>query len=66
MASLINKIVRITSDNESYKEFLDMDLIVVERYYQSDRDDEPIYDLEIVNSGFKFPFSLYEYEFEEV
>lgn len=66
MKSLINKVVRITSDNENYKEYLDKELIIVESYFQEDRDDEPMYDLDIVNSIEVFPFSLYEWEFELV
>lgn len=66
MKSLINKVVRITSDNENYKEYLDKDLIIVKSYFQKDRDDEPMYNLDIVNSIKVFPFCLYEWEFELV
>lgn len=66
MKPLINKVVRITSSNENYEPYTDKYLIVTERYYQEDRDEEPIYDLDIVNSTEEFPFSLYEWEFEVV
>lgn len=66
METMINKIVRITSDNENYIPYLNMDLVITERYYQEDRDDEPIYDLDIVGSDLEFPFSLYEWEFEVI
>ena len=58
--------VRITSNNENYIDYVGIDLVIVERYYQEDRDDEPIYDLEVIATGESVPFSLYEYEFEEV
>ena len=66
MVQLINKTVRIVSDNENYTPYINKDLIVTQCYYQEDRDIEPIYDLDIVNSTEVFPFSLYEWEFEVV
>lgn len=64
METLINKIVRITSDNENYIPYLDKDLIVTACYYEEGKDEEPIYDLDIINSLIEFPFSLYKWEFE--
>jgi hypothetical protein len=66
MRDLIGKVVRITSDNENYTEYLGKEFVIVECYYQEDRDDEPIYDLEFIDVDEVFPFSLYEWEFEVV
>ena len=33
MKSLINKVVRITSDSENYKEYLDKELVIVDCYH---------------------------------
>lgn len=66
MKRLLNKIVRITSGNENYQPYVDKYLIVTNRYFEEDKDEEPIYDLDIVNSTEEFPFSLYEWEFEVV
>ena len=63
---MVNKIVRIISDNENYINYTGIDLVITERYLQEGRDEEPIINLNIVDSGELFPFSLYEWEFEEV
>ena len=63
---MVNKIVRIISDNENYIDYIGIDLVVTERYFQEDRDEEPLFNLNIVDSGELFPFSLYEWEFEVV
>jgi hypothetical protein len=57
---------RIVSDNESYIPYLNKDLIITACYFQEDKDIEPIYDLDLLGSDVVFPFSLYEWEFEEV
>lgn len=66
MRNLIGKVVRITSDNENYIDYLGKEFVIVECYYQEGRDDEPIYDLGFIDVDGVFPFSLYEWEFEEV
>lgn len=63
---MISKTVRIISDNDNYIPYLNKDLTITEVYYDADKDGEPIYDLDIVGSTEEFPFSLYEWEFEEV
>jgi len=74
MANLINKVVRITSDNENYTEFLGLDLIIVDainsvrenQFYDYSMNGMYLCDLEVLESGLYVPYSLYEYEFEVV
>lgn len=61
-----NTVVRITSDNPNYYRYLNKDFVIVECYYQEDRDEEPIYDLVSRIDSKVFPYSLYEWEFEVV
>jgi len=63
---LIGKKVRITSDNPNYYRYLNKELIIIESFFQEDRDEEPIFDLEFIDTEVLFPFSLYEWEFEVV
>lgn len=71
---MINKIVRIISDNECYSEYIGKDLIITDvvnsvrenQFYDSSMNGMYLCDLEILESGEPVPFSLYEYEFEEV
>lgn len=71
---LINKVVRICSDNENYTEFIGVDLIIVDavnsvrenRFYDYSMNGIYLCDLEVLESGLSVPFSLYEYEFEDV
>lgn len=66
---LLNKKVRITSDNENYVDWLDRDLKIT---YASNKglgyDDsmypEKLCDLEDFETGESCPFALYEYEFQ--
>lgn len=72
--TLINKIVRITSDNENYADYLDKDLIIVDavnstrenQFYDYSMNGMYLCDLEVLETGLEVPFSLYEYEFEVV
>jgi hypothetical protein len=74
MAQLIGKVVRIISDNDNYKEFLDKDLIITDavnstrenQFYDYSMNGMYLCDLEVLESGLSVPFSLYEYEFEVV
>jgi hypothetical protein len=71
---MINKVVRIISDNDNYTEFLGIDLIIVEavnsvrenQFYDSSMNGMYLCDLEVLESGLSVPYSLYEYEFEVV
>jgi hypothetical protein len=71
---MVGKVVRIISDNESYTEFLGKDLIIVDainsvkesQIYDYFMNGMYLCDLEVLDSGLSVPFSLYEYEFEEV
>jgi hypothetical protein len=71
---LINKVVRIVSDNENYSEYVGKDLIITDvvnsvrenQFYDSSMNGMYLCDLEVLESGLSVPFSLYEYEFEEV
>lgn len=58
--------VRIISDNESYFDYLDCNLVITQCYYEDGKDENPIYDLDIISSTEEFPFSLYEWEFEVI
>lgn len=64
MKSLINKVVRITSDNENYKEYLDKELVIVDCYHVEGG--ERGYSLVNRTDSRVFPYSLYEWEFELV
>lgn len=66
---LKGKRVRIISDNESYSEYLDKDLIIVDAYnkgcfYDDSMFPEKLCDLEVAETGEQVHFALYEYEFE--
>ena len=71
---MINKVVRIISDNDSYSEYVGKDLIIVDavnsvrenQFYDYSMNGMYLCDLEVLDSGLSVPFSLYEYEFEEV
>lgn len=71
---MINKVVRIISDNENYSEYVDKDLIITDtvnsiresQFYDYSMNGMYLCDLEVLESGLSVPFSLYEYEFEEV
>lgn len=71
---LIGKVVRIISDNENYTEYLDRDLLIVDavnsvrenQFYDYSMNGMYLCDLEVLDSGLSVPYSLYEYEFEEV
>ena len=71
---MINKVVRIISDNENYTEYIGKDLIITNAVnYEWSVTENQFYDysmylcdLEVLESGLSVPFSLYEYEFEEV
>ena len=71
---LIGKIVRITSDNENYIDWVNRDLIIVDavnstrenQFYDYSMNGMFLCDLEVLESGEVLPFSLYEYEFEWV
>jgi hypothetical protein len=64
--SLIGKIVRITSDNESYNEWFNRNLIITDAYKDTDDEAFPdlLCDLRDIETGEDCPFSLYEYEFD--
>lgn len=64
MEILIGKKVKIVSDNDSYAPYMGLALVIIERYFEEGKDEEPIYDFSIVDSNDTFPFSLYEWEFE--
>jgi hypothetical protein len=68
MGNLKNKIVRIVSDNENYKDWLDRDLRITfannkGRGYDSSMWPEMLCDLKDDKTGELCPFALYEYEF---
>ena len=65
--------VRIISDNSSYNKYRGKVLKIVGVFTSilqhpgfDDGAGQALYDLEVVGSGESVPFSLYEYEFEEV
>ena len=65
--------VRIISDNSSYNKYRGKVLKIVGVFTSSlqhpgfdDGVGQALYDLKVVDSGEYVPFSLYEYEFEEV
>lgn len=70
--SLINKTVRIISDNDCYENYMNKDLVIVDATNNSRKN--PFYDdcmngmylCELIDadSGEYIPFALYEYEFE--
>jgi hypothetical protein len=67
--SLVNKIVRITSDNENYIDWINRDLVIT---YASNKGlgyDDTMYpqmlcDFQDADTGEVCPFACYEYEFE--
>lgn len=68
---LVNKIVRIISDNENYIDYIGKDLVVTHSSNKGLGYDNSLFpmmllDLDVVDSGKSVPFSLYEYEVEEV
>ena len=71
---MINKIVRIISDNDNYIDYIGKDLIIVDavnsvrenQFYDYSMNGMYLCDLEVVSTGEVVPFSLYEYEVEEV
>ena len=71
---MVNKIVRIISDNDNYIDYIGKDLIIVDavnsvrenQFYDYSMNGMYLCDLEVVSTGEVVPFSLYEYEFEEV
>ena len=71
---MVNKIVRIVSDNENYIDYIDKELIITDAvnsvrenpFYDYSMNGIYLCDLEVVYTGEVVPFSLYEYEFEEV
>ncbi len=67
--SLVNKIVRITSDNENYIDWIDRDLVITHASnegvgYDSGMYPEMLCDFQDVHTGETCPFDCYEYEFE--
>ena len=68
---MINKIVRIISDNDNYIDYIGIDLVVTHSsnkglVYDDNMFPMMLLDLDVVDSGKSVPFSLYEYEVEEV
>ena len=68
---LVNKIVRIISDNDNYIDYIGIDLVVTHSsnkglVYDDNMFPMMLLDLDVVDSGKSVPFSLYEYEVEEV
>ena len=65
---MVNKIVRIVSDNENYIDYIGIDLVVTHSSNKGLGYDNSmmLLDLDVVDSGKSVPFSLYEYEVEEV
>ena len=66
---LINKKVRIISDNENYSEWLNRVLTITHADNKGVGYDDSCYpeklcDLEDAETGEECPFALYEYEFE--
>jgi len=68
--NLLNRKVKITSDNENYTEYMDKTLVITHVAYSTA--DHPGYDLLVGEAlcdfktidGKDVPFSLYEYEFK--
>lgn len=68
---MVNKIVRIISDNDNYIDYIGIDLVVTHSsnkglVYDDNMFPMMLLDLDVVDSGKSVPFSLYEYEVEEV
>jgi len=71
---MVNKIVRIISDNENYNDYIGKDLIITDavnsvrenQFYDYSMNGMYLCDLEVVSTSEVVPFSLYEYEFEVV
>ena len=68
---MVNKIVRIVSDNDNYIDYIGIDLVVTHSsnkglVYDDNMFPMMLLDLDVVDSGKSVPFSLYEYEVEEV
>lgn len=68
MKILVNKIVRITSDNENYIDWLDRNLVITYasnkgQWYDNSMFPEMLCDLQDADTGEACPFALYEYEF---
>ena len=68
---MVNKIVRIISDNDNYIDYIGKDLVVTHSSNKSLGYDNSLFpmmllDLDVVDSGKSVPFSLYEYEVEVV
>ena len=61
--ALIGKIVRIISDNESYSEWLNRDLKIINAYKDTEIFPDKLCDLRDSETGEDCPYSLYEYEF---
>lgn len=70
MKTLKGKKVRIVSDNESYIDYLNQDLVITYasnkgKYYDSSIYPEMLCDLSTID-GETIPFALYEYEFKVI
>ena len=61
--ALIGKIVRIISDNESYSEWLNRDLKIINAYNDFEMYPDKLCHLRDIETGEDCPYSLYEYEF---
>lgn len=74
MEKLLNKRVKIISDNENYNEYLDKILIVthvaksIEEHpgYDTGLNGEALCDFKVEKTNDEVPFSLYEYEFQVI
>jgi hypothetical protein len=67
MKTLINKVVKITSDNESYVDWVDRNLVVSYasnsgQGYDASMYPEMLCNLMDADTGESCPFALYEYE----
>ena len=67
--TLVNEIVRITSDNENYIDWVDRNLSITHQTREGYGYDSGMYPQWLVclndtDTGEECPFSLYEYEFE--
>ena len=71
---MVNKIVRIISDNDNYIDYMGKDLIITDavnsvrenQFYDYSMGGMYLCDLEVLSTGEVVPFSLYEWEFEGV
>ena len=63
---MVNKTVRIISDNENYIDYMNKDLIITDAEKDQFYNGMYLCDLEVVSTGETVSFSLYEYEVEEV